>query len=223
MELAGLPTRTKHGDKWQMGEHRLIVPRVSDIDPFRHLALPLSHHIFTDIAHLESAGPVLLSKFDGNASFICNCYQVSEIYNFYNGRIFDVVAIRVMPDITTIGRVNGYVEDLNFIICVTRFGINDRNLEPTANRSRLINEMSFPDGFSTDRSIEIWENQMLLMSLEGDIVLDPVAYQGCCMMACIRSGRISYNIESDMYNADLILSRYESATGSKAVKVGSWR
>jgi hypothetical protein len=199
---------------WQMGEHRLYVGndrKISNTD---------SVHLMSDFVGVNLEEEVEFpTAFRGSCSFFCKSEQLPTLYSFYSDRKVDLVGIRIFPEDQD--DPSGYIEDLQFLFCATRFGINSRNVEPVANRSRLLTGSIFAQGIFDGRG-DIWENQILLMSEEGDVILDPFAGMGGCLIACIRAGRISYNIEPDPYNADVILSRYEAATGAKAVRVSSF-
>ena len=56
-------------------------------------------------------------------------------------------------------------------------------------------------------------------SKPGDIVLDCFAGSGSMLMAAEELGRTAYLMELDPKYADVIVARWESATGEKARKI----
>ena len=57
------------------------------------------------------------------------------------------------------------------------------------------------------------------MSDEGDIVLEPFGGSGTTLIACEQLGRKCYISEIDTKYCDVIIQRWESFTGQKAVKL----
>lgn len=59
---------------------------------------------------------------------------------------------------------------------------------------------------------------LLDLTHRGDIVLDPFLGSGSMLLAAERTGRICHGIEIDPLYVDIIIARFEQATGIKAVK-----
>ena len=53
----------------------------------------------------------------------------------------------------------------------------------------------------------------------GDVVLDLFGGSGTTIMACEQNGRNCYSMEYDPSYADVIIARWESFTGMKAVRL----
>jgi DNA modification methylase len=63
------------------------------------------------------------------------------------------------------------------------------------------------------------EDAMLDLTNRGDIVLDPFLGSGSTLIAADKTGRVCRGIELDPLYVDVILRRYEAATGYQAVLV----
>ncbi len=61
------------------------------------------------------------------------------------------------------------------------------------------------------------EDALLDLSNRGDIVLDPFLGSGSTLIAADRSGRVCRGVEFDPLYVDVIIRRYEAATGEAAV------
>ncbi len=61
------------------------------------------------------------------------------------------------------------------------------------------------------------ENALLDLTNRGEIVLDPFLGSGSTLIAADRAGRVCRGIELDPLYADVIIRRYEAATGEAAV------
>lgn len=69
----------------------------------------------------------------------------------------------------------------------------------------------------TQKPVSLVLEALLNSSNEGDIVLDTFAGGGSTLIACQKTGRISYNVELDPKYVDVILKRWEDYTNQKAV------
>jgi DNA modification methylase len=63
------------------------------------------------------------------------------------------------------------------------------------------------------------EDGLLDLTNRGDIVLDPFLGSGSTLIAADKTGRVCRGVELDPLYVDVILRRYESATGNEAVLV----
>jgi DNA modification methylase len=63
------------------------------------------------------------------------------------------------------------------------------------------------------------EDALLDLTNRGDIVIDPFLGSGSTLIAADKTGRICRGVELDSLYADVILRRYEAATGAPAVLV----
>jgi DNA modification methylase len=61
------------------------------------------------------------------------------------------------------------------------------------------------------------EDVLIDLTNRGEIVFDPFLGSGCTLMAAQNTGRVCYGVERDPLYIDLIISRYEAATGIPAL------
>jgi DNA modification methylase len=71
----------------------------------------------------------------------------------------------------------------------------------------------------TVKPTALLEDALLDLTNRGDIVIDPFLGSGSTLIAADKTGRICRGVELDSLYADLILRRYEAATGAPAVLV----
>jgi sporulation protein YlmC with PRC-barrel domain len=69
----------------------------------------------------------------------------------------------------------------------------------------------------TTKPVELIERAVLNSSNTGAIVLDLFGGSGSTLIACEKTGRRAYLMELDPKYCDVIVARYEQATGKKAV------
>ena len=69
----------------------------------------------------------------------------------------------------------------------------------------------------TMKPIKLFDYQIKNNTKKDDIVLDLFGGSGTTLIACEQNGRISYNMELDPKYVDVIIDRWETLTGNKAV------
>lgn len=69
------------------------------------------------------------------------------------------------------------------------------------------------------KPVKLMARQVLNSSKEGQSVLDLFGGSGSTMMACEQLGRRCFTMELDEHYCDVILDRWERATGLEAEKV----
>lgn len=69
------------------------------------------------------------------------------------------------------------------------------------------------------KPVAMLEDAMLDLTDRGDIVLDPFLGSGSTLMAADRTGRVCRGIELDPLYIDVIIRRYQDATGKPAVLI----
>jgi DNA modification methylase len=65
------------------------------------------------------------------------------------------------------------------------------------------------------------ENALLDLSNRGDIVIDPFLGSGSALIAAENTKRVCRGVELDPLYVDVIVRRYEAATGNPAILVGT--
>jgi DNA modification methylase len=68
----------------------------------------------------------------------------------------------------------------------------------------------------TVKPVAMLEDALLDLSHRGDIVLDPFLGSGSALIASEKTGRICRGLELDPLYVDVIIRRYEAATGKAA-------
>lgn len=71
----------------------------------------------------------------------------------------------------------------------------------------------------TMKPVELFDYLIRNSSKKGDVVLDLFGGSGTTLIACEQSGRKSYMMELDPHYVDVIINRWETFTGGKAVMV----
>lgn len=71
----------------------------------------------------------------------------------------------------------------------------------------------------TMKPVALFDYQIKNNTKGGDIVLDLFAGSGTTVVACEQNGRIAYVMEYDPKYCDVIIKRWESLTGEKAVRI----
>lgn len=71
----------------------------------------------------------------------------------------------------------------------------------------------------TMKPVGLFDYLIMNNTNKGDIVLDLFAGSGTALIACEQDGRISYSMEFDPKYCDVIIKRWETLTGEKAVKI----
>jgi DNA modification methylase len=65
------------------------------------------------------------------------------------------------------------------------------------------------------------EDALLDLTNRGDIVIDPFLGSGSTLIAAERTGRVCRGVEIDPLYADVIVRRYEAATGEAAALIAT--
>jgi DNA modification methylase len=71
----------------------------------------------------------------------------------------------------------------------------------------------------TQKPVECMRRPVLNNSQHGDAVYDPFLGSGTTLMACESEGRVCYGMELDPAYCDMIVTRWETATGKKAERM----
>ncbi len=69
----------------------------------------------------------------------------------------------------------------------------------------------------TVKPVAMLEDALLDLTHRGELVLDPFLGSGSTLMACEKTGRVCRGLELDPLYADVIIRRFETATGNQVV------
>lgn len=103
-----------------------------------------------------------------------------------------------------------------------------RNDQAVSAVAESIKEFGFKVPIVVDKSVEhptmkplkLLARQIKNSSRKGELVLDTFGGSGSTLLACDQLGRVCYTAELDPKYCDVIIQRWEQATGNKAVKIG---
>lgn len=73
----------------------------------------------------------------------------------------------------------------------------------------------------TQKPVAIYEIPLANHTEMGECVYEPFGGSGTCLIACEKTGRIALSMELDPVYVDVIIARWENATGQKAVLDGT--
>lgn len=76
----------------------------------------------------------------------------------------------------------------------------DSRLIPGTNLSHVLIEHTPPNGHPCPKPVKMWTRLLLVVSLDGEIVVDPFMGSGTTGIACIRTGRRFIGIEIDKHH-----------------------
>lgn len=71
----------------------------------------------------------------------------------------------------------------------------------------------------TMKPVKLFDYQIQNNTKQEDVVLDTFGGSGTTLIACEQNNRISYTCELDPKYIDVIIDRWETLTGEKAVKI----
>lgn len=75
-------------------------------------------------------------------------------------------------------------------------------------------------GHGTQKPVECMRRPIVNNSSAGQGVYDPFLGSGSTLIACETEGRACYGMELEPAYCDMVITRWEAATGHKAVKLG---
>lgn len=107
------------------------------------------------------------------------------------------------------------------LICYATRGKHTFNFpkEGHALSTWTINKKNGDTGHPTEKPIEVPAMAVSHSSKENDVVLDLFGGSGSTLIACEQLNRICYTMEIDPHYVDVIVKRWETLTGKKAVKI----
>lgn len=128
---------------------------------------------------------------------------------------------RQYEDILVIGDEDSIKQDLDLFFCGANRSVyfNKKTNKALSNYWELgVNNVQLKNHLAC-YPVELPLKGILLMSEEGNIVLDPFTGSGSTLIACEKSNRKFYGIELDPKYCDITIKRWEDYTGNKAEKL----
>lgn len=223
-----LPGRTKPGELWQLGDHRLLVGEGGH---------PESVNVLLDGVKADLVfADLYQSRFVTPEEFLLDMDRVFRadylslfvwVPDAILGMVFNWAEenltwsrVLVWERDNAEAEQSDYMQDTDFLVYIGKGSkFNGADVEPTANRKKVLHYDLAENEVPGTKPIDLIANQILLTTAPGNIVVDPFAGQGNVLLACVRTERICYCLEKDPKMADLLIARYEAATRAKARKV----
>ena len=153
-----------------------------------------------------------------NAYIFCN---KNLLPNYLNFAVKNKISYNVLdwkkPNAIPIG--DSHRPDIEYLVLFRKNAIWNNSL-PNVNYSRCL-EYSRETGLHpTMKPISLIGNELKISSNENSIVFDFFGGSGSTLIACEQLNRKCYMMELTEHYCDVIINRWETLTGRKAVKIG---
>lgn len=240
--------KTKPGDIYKLGRHRLMCGDSTSIDAVEKL---MDGHkadfILTDppynqetdggfkgdigkslkkqsadIEHMCNFEPetvlpnFLLVMQDGkmNATVFCNKDLVPDYLNWARdcGFAFNILVWK-KPSAIPLG--GSYQPDIEYCL-VFRKSAKFNTRQPETTYSKVLEYKRESGLHPTMKPVSMLENQIKIVSDQGDLCLDFFGGSGSTLIACEKLGRTNFSMELDPKYCDVIVKRWEEFTGQEA-------
>lgn len=154
----------------------------------------------------------------------CNKALVPQYFEMFEGFNFDILVWhKTNPTPFT---SNGFLPDIEYLLMFTRKGRTWNNsLQPTSVYSKVYSSAKLEgregagDVHPTMKPLSLLSDKIRVCSKQNGIVLDLFGGSGSTLIACEQTGRICYMMELDTHYSSVIIDRWETLTGKKAVKI----
>lgn len=239
--------KTKTGDIYQLGRHRLMCGDSTSIDAVEKLmGGEKADMVFTDPPYLQdkvgggyigkrAIGHDLveddLNDFDPEGLFsVLSILDPASIYAFgskklilpylsyfeNSGRLWDLLAMCKKNPMPSKG--NNWLPDVEWIFFSRKPGayFDDQQNFEAYFRAREVIVKPREYGHPTEKQVAFIEPYMSISCPSNGLVLDLFGGSGTTMIACEKSGRRSRLMELAPKYCDIIVSRWEAYTGTKA-------
>ncbi len=238
--------RTKLGDCYRLGNHRLLCGDSTSIDAVEKLmAGEKADMVFTDPPYNQSKSgggfndtrpgwsehkddhlndfqpeeifPIFEISGAQSGYFFCNKYLLTK-YLQWSEPIggWDLLVMGKENPIPT--KHKKYLSDIEYIVFARRSGAYfDDSLEYDFYRKvRMIAVKAREFGHPTEKQVRIIEPFLLVSSPKNGSVLDLFGGSGSTLIACEKTNRKCFMVEIDPHYCDVIISRWETYSGKKA-------
>jgi DNA modification methylase len=236
--------KSKLGDIYQLGDHRLMCGDSTSIDDVEKLMDGnKADMVFTDPPYggkvvgkaggKESGFNRSINKIKREIDFISN-FNPSELLQIL--KIIDAPSQYIFTNLNLLKEyldenskilvwhkkhglpsVGNYNSDIEFIVFTKKNGTYFDNGNNALSYSRLISMVKIDrDLHPTMKPIALIENCLKISSQEKNIVLDLFGGSGSTLIACEKTNRKCFMMELDPHYVDVIVARWENFTGKKA-------
>lgn len=160
--------------------------------------------------------PTVFPKGKMNAYIFCNKELLPDYLNWArDSKVSFNVLIWKKPNAIPIG--DSHRPDIEYLLLFRKAAIWNNGL-PGVNYSRCIEQGRETGLHPTMKPVSLIENEMVISSNKGSIVLDLFGGSGSTMIAAEKTGRTAYLMELDPIYCDVIVTRWEQTTGKKATR-----
>jgi site-specific DNA-methyltransferase (adenine-specific) len=241
--IPDLPTVpiTKLGDVWQLGKHRVMCGDSRDLVNVQKLTDGTQADlIFTDppygvdyegINNDDRAGLEDLLR-DVFRNYVSVCVKGASIYLFHADRSADIFhkvfreffhfssMIVWLKNSLTLSRTDYQSQHESFF-----YGWIDNGTHTFYGDRKQVSVWSFDkesvEGHTTPKPVDLITNAINNSSKSNDKVIDLFGGSGSTLIACEMTNRDCYMMEIDPKYCDVIVKRWETLTGQKAVLVNA--
>lgn len=158
--------------------------------------------------------PLVFSKGKINAYVFCNKELLPDYLVWArDSKISFNVLVWKKPNAIPIG--DSHRPDIEYLLLFRRSAIWNNGIAGV-NYSRLIEHARETGLHPTMKPVAMLENEILISSNKGSLVLDLFGGSGSTLIACEKTGREARLMELDPKYCDVIVTRWENYTGKKA-------
>jgi DNA modification methylase len=236
--------KTKAGDIWQLGEHRLICGDSTDAATVAALLEGSTPHLMvTDPPYGVEYDPTRTSDNKQKAGKVLNDDRADwrEAWALFPGDVAYVWHASMFTDVVIASLEEGGFERRAMVIWakdrmtlgrghyhwqhepawyVVRKG-SKGHWSGDRSQTTIWNIKAREDkghGHGTQKPVECMRRPILNNSQPGDAVYDPFLGSGTTLIACEMEGRVCYGAELSPAYCDVIVARWENYTGRKATR-----
>lgn len=153
-----------------------------------------------------------------NAYIFCNKNLLPNYLNFaVKNKISYNVLVWKKPNAIPIG--DSHRPDIEYLVLFRKNAIWNNSL-PNVNYSRCLEYGRETGLHPTMKPIPLIGNELKINSNESSIIVDFFGGSGSTLIACEQLNRKCYMMELSEHYCDVIINRWETLTGHKAVKIG---
>lgn len=153
-----------------------------------------------------------------NAYIFCNKNLLPNYLNFaVKNKISYNVLVWKKPNAIPIG--DSHRPDIEYLVLFRKNAIWNNSL-PNVNYSRCLEYGRETGLHPTMKPIPLIGNELKISSNESSIIVDFFGGSGSTLIACEQLNRKCYMMELTEHYCDVIINRWETLTGRKAVKIG---
>ncbi len=222
--------KTKRGDIYQLGQHRLMCgdsTAITDVEML--MAGEKADMVFTDPPY--GIGYEYNGHDDSDAG--ANCKMVWDVFAFHDcGKVWTPGLMNLARDIERFGKAKVAVWYKKFAQAGNGIG-GASTWEPililNPHEKRLPNDVltvmteremlagkSLREHHSCPKPVNLFEQLIAALSKAEDLIAEPFCGSGSTLIACEKTGRKCFGMEIDPIYVDVIVARWEKYTGQKA-------